>query len=168
MSLVLKLIAIIFIIVIIGLFIEFSVNKAHSRISILTPITLTVMKQKELAKYGIKDILGPIVIYNSKNANLEQAMEKIPKSKRNLYYEVPIYPHLSTKITEPFNQSYEEIKSHEAENTPVSFMYKTALGIVDIARDLSSPQKDDAVYRMLIPKNEKFVAFLDGNNIYIK
>ena len=162
MNNVLKFILIVFIVIIIGLFVEFKINKKKSKMSFLVPDTILVIKGKDI---GI-DL--PVVIYNSRNTNLEQALSKIPKSKRNLYHEQQILPHLSKKITEPFSNSYEELKNDTAGNTPVSFVYKTALGIVDIAHDLAVPQKDEAIYRMLVPKDAKLFAFQDGNNIYLK
>ena len=162
MNSIVKFILIVFIVVVVGLFIELAVKKSKSRMSFLVPNKLLVIKGKEL---GQKD---PMIIYNTRNCTLEEAMEKVPKSKRNIYHEYQIHPHLSQKISEPFSRSYDEIKDGTAESSPVSFMYKTALGIVDIAHEITVPPSNDTIYRILAPNYMKVNAFQEGNNIYLK
>ena len=162
MNLFLKLICAVFIVIIVGLFIECYYNKKHALMSFVVPKTILVIKPKEL------DEPHCIVVYNSKTTTLDEAMEKVPKSKRHSYHEQQIHSHLSKKVTEPFSNSYEELKNNYAENMPVSFMYKTALGIVDIAHNITSPDQSDSTYRMLVHNDVKHVAFVDGNNIFLK
>lgn len=153
---------IVFTIVVVGLFIELCYNEAHASCVVLAPETLVVIKAKELKENN------DIVIYNSKTTNVQEAINKIAKSKRAMYHEQRIERHLSKKISEPFNNSYNEIKQSYAETMPVSFIYKTALSVVDVAHDLTTGSGNESPYRMLVSKENKHTAFLDGANIYIK
>ena len=152
----------VFTIVVVGLFIELCYNESHATCVVLAPETLIVIKAKELKQKN------DIVIYNTKNTSVHEAMTKIPKSKQSKYHEQKIERHLSKKISEPFNNSYNEIKQSYAESMPVSFIYKTALSVVDVAHDLTTGANNESSYRMLVANEEKHTAFLDGANIYIK
>lgn len=151
-----------FVVIIIGLLIEFSYNKSHASLVVLAPERILVINAKEL------NAKNDIVIYNSSNVKLEQALRKIPKDKRSKYIELPIEPHLSKRITKPFNDSYKEMKEGYGETMPVSYVLKTAAGISDIAHNLTSANGGGSPYKMLKANTEKFTAFMDEHNIYIK
>lgn len=156
------LLCVVFLIIIIGLFLECSYNKSHAQIVFIAPERIVVINAKELK---CKD---DIVVYNSEKVTLEQAMRKIPKDKRSKYIEVPIEAHLSKRISKPFNDSYKEMKEGYGQEMPVSFILKTAVGLADIAHNLTSEMDNITPYRMLKSRDHKCTVFMDSSNIYIK
>lgn len=156
------LFVIVFVIIIILLFIELNYNKNHALMVFVAPEKVLVIKGKTI---GEKD---DVVIYNSQNCSTTEAINKLPKYKRNNYHEQKICSHISKKITKPFDESFTELKESFGENMPVSFVYKTALNIVDLARDLTTPNPSESIYKMLVSNNQKHMAFIDNNNIYLK
>ena len=153
---------VIFVIIIVGLFIELSYNKKHARMVILAPETMTIIKGKDV------NCLDDLIIYNSENISLDKVIKKIPKSKRNKYSEHPIDSHMSKKFSKPFNDSYKEIKEGYGETMPVSLITKSAIGIADLANVFISEVNNTTPYRLLSSNEKKWSAFIDSNNIYLK
>ena len=149
-------------VIVVCLFIELSYKKKHANVILLAPSDLTVVRGKEIGEnYNI-------VIYNSEACSREQALNKIAKSKRNKYKDISIHNHMAKKITRPFNEGYKELKDGSAEATPISFIYKTAIGIVDVAHEITTTGNTETPYRMLIPHDSNHIAFFDDGNIYLK
>lgn len=151
-----------FAVVILCLFLELDYKKKHAHLIVMAPSECTLVRGKELGD------VDNIIIYNSTTCTPAEALGKIAKTKRNKYKDVTIHDHMAKKITKPFNDGYKELKEGYAEATPVSFMYKTAVGIVDVAHDLTTTGNTETIYRMLVPKDSKIVAFYDDGNIYLK
>lgn len=156
------IIILIFVLIIVGLFIECGYNKNHASMIFIAPEKILVIKGKNL---GEKD---DIIIYNSEKCSIDEAIEKVAKTKRNRYHEQKICEHISKKISKPFDESYKDLKENFVENMPVSFIYKTAFGIADVVRSVASPSNSISKYRMLISNDQKHMAFIDNNNIYLK
>lgn len=153
---------ILFIIVIISLFIELGYNKQHAMLVFVAPDKLLVIKGKQLKQ---KD---DIIIYNTSTCSRDEALAKVAKTKRSRYRSMNISKHLSKKITKPFDDSYAELKNTYAENMPVSFIYKTATSIVDVAHNFITTTNEDTEYKALVPNDTKRVMFYDDGNIYVK
>lgn len=153
---------IVIIIIIVGLFIELSYNKSHASHVFLAPSTLTVIKAKNI---GITD---DIILYNSETTSLKEALAKIPKYKQSKYIEQKIDSHISRKFIKPFNESYGELKENFGNGMPVSLVYKTAVNIADITHGITSNLNKSTPFKMLVPREFKWQAFIDNNNIYIK
>ena len=159
----LALIAVIILaVVVICLFIELSYKKSHAAVIVIAPEKITIIRGKELGEKS------NIIIYNSGTCTDVEALEKVAKTKRNKYKMMTIHKHMAKKITKPFNEGYKEMKEGVAEATPVSFIYKTAVGIVDVAHEITTTGNTETPYKMLIPKDSKHMAFFDDGNIYIK
>ena len=152
---------IVFLIIIIGLFIELGYNKNHAELVFVAPERMVVIKGK---RFHEKD---DIIIYNTEMCTLNEAMEKVAKSKRSNYRNKKITKHLCKKLSKPFDQSYQELKNTYAESMPVSFIYKTATSVVDLAHNLVSNADEETPYCMLISNNSKRIAFFDEGNVYI-
>ena len=153
--------AIVFLIVIIGLFIELGYNKNHAKLVFVAPERIVVIKGK---RFHEKD---DIVIYNADTCTMNEALEKVAKSKRSNYRNQKITKHLCKKLSKPFDQGYQELRNMYAESMPVSFIYKTATSVVDLAHNLVSNSTEETSYCMLISNNSRRVAFFDDGNIYI-
>ena len=152
----------VFMLVIIGLFLELSYNKKHAEVVILAPETMTIIKGSEV------NCSDDLIIYNSDHISLDKVIKKIPKSKRNKYSEHPIETHLSKKLSKPFNDSYKEIKEGYGDTMPVSLITKTTIGIVDLANNLISESDNSTPFKLLCTNDKKWTAFMDSNNIYLK
>lgn len=157
----LLLLAAIFVIVIVGLFIELIYTKKHA-FTVIAPERFTVIKGKRINEPD------DIVLYNTERCSQDEALSHIAKTKRANYRVQRVDAHLSSKLRQPFDESYSEIKNSFAESLPVSFVYKTATSLVDIARDVVSPPTNNSPYRMLISNNAKHVAFIDDGNVYLR
>ena len=149
-------------VVIIGLFLELNYKKKNASKIIVAPTECVLIRGKE---FGDPD---NIVIYNSTTCTPAEALGKIAKTKRARYKDVGIHKHMAKKISKPFDDSYKELKEGYAEASPMSFMYKTAVGIVDVAHEITTVGNTETPYRMLLPADSKHVAFFDDGNIYIK
>ncbi len=156
------LVCTVFIVIIVSLFIELSYNKSHAKMVFLAPETILVIKAKEL------NCLDDVIVYNTSTTSLEQAMKKIPKSKRSKYMEKPIEMHISRRISKPFNDSYKEIKGGYCSTLPVSLIYKTGVGLADLVHNITSDVDNTTPYRLLIINEKSCLAFMDSNNIYLK
>lgn len=161
-SYLLLFLVIVIVIIIVGLFIELSYNKSHASYVFLAPQTMTVIKAKNL------DISDDIILYNSETISLKDVLSKIPKSKQSKYIEQKIDSHLSKKFIKPFNDGYEDLKENFGNGMPVSLVYKTAVNIADITHGITSNLNKSTPFKMLVPRDYKWQAFIDNNNIYIK
>ena len=136
--------------------------KRHAELIFMCPEKILVIKGEEL------DEDDDIVIYNSLELKRSEAIKKIPKRKQSLYHEKTLTEHLSRKISKPFEEAYRGSKENASENLPISYAYKTALGVVELTHGLTSAKATETSYHMLISKNSKHQnAFIDGMNIYI-
>ena len=155
-------VCIVFVIVVVGLFLELSYNKNHATMVFVVPQRLIVIKAKELK------CDDDVIVYNSKEVSLDEALKKVPKSKRGRYMEQPIETHLSRKISKPFNDSYNDIKEGFGGSMPVSLVLKAATGIADLTHSLTSESDNSTPYRLLSSNEHKWTAFIDENNVYLK
>lgn len=151
----------IFTVVIISLFIELTYNKKHAKMVFILPEDYIIVKGKEV---GSKD---DVIIFNSDEIKRSEIYKHIPKTKRKFYHEKNIEEHLSRKMSKPFDTAVSDSKENFAENMPVSFIYKTAVGLVDFTRDIATGKSENSPYKMIISKNTKLNAFIDKNNIYL-
>ena len=148
--------------VVISLFIELNYAKSHTNLIFMCPEKLLIIKGEEL------DEDDDIVIYNSMELKRSEAIKKIPKRKQSKYHEKTLTEHLSRKISKPFEEAYRGSKENASENLPISYAYKTALGVVELTHELTSAKATETSYHMLVPKTSKHQnAFIDGMNIYI-
>lgn len=148
--------------VIISLFIELSYAKHHTKLIFMCPEKMLIIKGEELNEED------DIVIYNSVELKRSEAIKKIPKRKQSNYYEKTLTEHLSRKISKPFEEAYRGTKDSTSESLPISYAYKTALGVVELTHELTSAKATETSYHMLVSKSSKHQnAFIDGMNIYI-
>lgn len=150
-----------FAIIIIALFIELSYNKKHAKMVFLLPDKYIIIKGAEL---GLDD---DVLIYNADEMKRSEVYKHIQRKKRHLYYEKPIEEHLSRKMSKPFDSAVNDTKENYVENMPVSFIYKTAVNVVDFTRDLTTGKNESTPYRMLLSRDSKINAFIDRGNIYV-
>lgn len=129
--------------------------------SFVLPEDFVVIKGGEI---GSED---DVIVYNKDEVKHSDVMKKIPKRKRKFYHEKPIEPHLSRKMSKPFDNAVSDSKEQFAENMPVSFIYKTAVGLVDFTHDLTTGKSEGSPYRMLVSKDTKLNAFIDDGNVYL-
>lgn len=160
MNTLLKIGAILIIIIIVGLFIELHYNKHHACMVFVAPTKYVVI---DGSKLGLDQ---DAYVYNTQNVKKETMMRKLKHPEK--YVEKKVHKHLSRKISKPFDESYNEIRESYGERMPISFMYKTAVNIADLARDLTSGGDDDSPFRLLIPSGSKHTAFVDEDNIYVQ
>ena len=148
--------------IVISLFIELSYAKHHTNLIFICPEKMLIIKAEDL------DEEDDIIIYNAQEMKRSDALKKIPKRKQNLYREKTLTEHLSRKISKPFEEAYRGSKENYPDNLPISYAYKTALGVVELTHELTSAKATETNYHMLVSKKSKHQqAFVDGMNIYI-
>ena len=110
-------------------------------------------------------VVGKFVIYNSKIISTQEALNEV-EDKDN-YISKKLEPHISYKFRKPFQNAISELKEEYATDMPITFIYKTAVNIADISRDMITPTNQKKKYMILMPKDSKVNAFIDKDNYYI-
>ena len=151
---------IVFVLIIIGLFIEKRVLKKRSTL-VFSPPNISVKIPGE--KLGIE---GDVYIYNSDETTRAKVLEGKTDEEITEYIDKPILEHSSTRISKPFSNAVSSKSMLFTE--PVSFIYETATEIASITSSMFSSRNSPAQYHMLIPSKANVNAFTDEGNIYIR
>lgn len=145
----------IFLIIIVGLFIEKYVHESRADVIIAPPSI-------------VAKVCDDIWVYNSLETTRAKILRDMTEEERVRYIDKPIIEHASTRIARPITHAM-AVKEHLT-TEPATFAYDTATDVANIAREFmsGSGKLNGTVYRIIHPVDRRVTCFIDDGTIFIR